>query len=557
MIKDFRKLLKFKNIYLVLLVTLIVVFFEFVSYGLAYPIISIFLDLDQGLIPKINNFIFQYTNYQLNLDEKLIVIFLIIVLFLQSLSFVLFRYLVIKSTLRYLRDLRYRIYNNFFSTSYNPNKSISETLNAMTTQSLNSFHFWNLYIECIKRLLIIIAITVLFVLISFKILLTSVLILGILVFFTNKISKLSKNYGRNMTIIDQNYLQRSSESLRNYRYIKITNIKDKIFLSIKKKIEDYNTNQFYFTMLSKLIKETSEPIAIILIILIGYTSTYLLDANISLVIISVLLLRRLIAHIFALFNSYQSLLKNRESLIYIEKISNNFNNVETDYNIKLRKQFQNMKLQNISYDYGLNKKIFYNLNLDLDKYSSIIIFGKSGSGKSTLINLITGIIHPYSGKVLYNDVDINKNNNERNAFNIGMVSQDEVVFNMSLLDNFLLRNPKAKKTKIYELINLLGLNSLFKDNKIDLSINVNESNSNLSGGEKQKIAIIRELLSEPDFLILDEPTSSLDKISLIKCIKLFKKISSKTTMIIFTHQHEYNLLPFKKYNIQKNKLYKK
>ena len=87
MIKDFRKLLKFKNIYLVLLVTLIVVFFEFVSYGLAYPIISIFLDLDQGLIPKINNFIFQYTNYQLNLDEKLIVIFLIIVLFLQSLSY--------------------------------------------------------------------------------------------------------------------------------------------------------------------------------------------------------------------------------------------------------------------------------------------------------------------------------------------------------------------------------------------------------------------------------------------------------------------------------------
>ena len=89
----------------------------------------------------------------------------------------------------------------------------------------------------------------------------------------------------------------------------------------------------------------------------------------------------------ALFNSYQSLLKNRESLIYIEKISNNFNNVETDYNIKLRKQFQNIKLQNISYDYGLNKKIFYNLNLDLDKYSSNTnSLNKDGSWKD-LINL--------------------------------------------------------------------------------------------------------------------------------------------------------------------------
>ena len=72
-------------------------------------------------------------------------------------------------------------------------------------------------------------------------------------------------------------------------------------------------------MLSKLIKESSEPIAIIIIIFIGYISSYYLNIGISLLIISVLLLRRLIANISSLFNSYQALLKNRKNLLFILK----------------------------------------------------------------------------------------------------------------------------------------------------------------------------------------------------------------------------------------------
>ena len=85
-------------------------------------------------------------------------------------------------------------------------------------------------------------------------------------------------------------------------------------------------------------------------------------------------------------------------------------------------------------------------------------------------------------------------------------------------------------------------------------MNINEITSNLSGGEKQRIALIREVLNEPDILILDEPTSSLDKTSLNKTIELLNKIRKTTTLIIFTHQNEFKKYNYKIYELKNKKL---
>ena len=554
MINDFIKLIKLQYSFYLFLILIIVVFFEFASYGLAYPIITIFLGLDDSLIIKINEFIKSNFGIGYVLNEYAIVILLITTLLLQSLSFILFRYLTLKTTLEYLYQLRSKIYHLFFTSDFNSNIKNSDFLNALTIQSLNSFYYWNSFIDCIKRILIIIAIITLFIIISYKILFISILILSLLFLLINKISHLSKKYGKNMTIIDQEYINASSQFLKNYRYIKITNIKDQLFSPIQKTIRKFNLNQFYFTMLNKLIKEASEPVAIILIILIGYLSSHLFSTSISLLIISILLLRRLISNISSFFNSYQSLLKNREAHIYIEKIINSLDFIR-DKNLRIKKinKFEKIEFINMNYYYKEGKKVFNNINFQIKKNDAMVIFGSSGSGKTTLINLITGLVKPTSGKLILNDMEQNNIEYNRN-FKVGIVSQDDVIFNLSLLENLKLRNPKAKINEIIKFINLFGLTSLFKDGKIDLSLKINESSSNLSGGEKQRIAIIRELLLKPDLLILDEPSSALDQNNIQNMIKFFKKLKNQTTLIIFTHQSEYKSLPFKFYILKNKKI---
>ena len=211
-----------------------------------------------------------------------------------------------------------------------------------------------------------------------------------------KVSKLSKKYGKNMVLLDQKYLKSANESLKNYRYIKITNIKDKLFVPIEKIIKKYNSNQFYFTMLSKLIKEASEPFAIVIIIVIGLISNLVFQTQISLLIISILLLRRLIGHLAALINQYQSFLKNKESYLYIKKVFNNLNidNQLDQKKIAPKSKLKKIKLEKINFNYKNNKILFKNLNLEIKYNESVIVFGASGSGKSTLINLITGLPYP-------------------------------------------------------------------------------------------------------------------------------------------------------------------
>ncbi len=538
-------------VFLILLVSIL----EFFSYGIAYPIISIFLDFDNSLLLKFNNFISSNLGFNFEISEKILLTLLIFVLLFQSITFVLFRFVTLKITLNYLLNLRSKIFNQFFDSSYNPNVKISEILNSLTIQSMNAFLFWNSYIECFKRILIIVSILILFIIISFKVLLISTLLIGFILILINKISSLSKKYGKNMTLIDQKYLNTSSQSLGNYRYIKITNIKEKLFTSIEELLKNFNSNQFKFTMLSKLIKESSEPIAVIIIIIIGYISSYYLNISISLLIISILLLRRLIANISSLFNSYQSLLKNRESLIYVERIIKNFE-IDKSFKFYTKTSFADIKFTNVHYWYSKNKIIFKDLNILIKKNEPTVIYGKSGSGKSSLINLMTGITKPSKGHIYLNGDDINSKNYKK-RIKIGLVSQDEVIFNMSLLDNLLLRNPKAKKTRIIELIKSLGLETIFQNKKINLEMTVNEISSNLSGGEKQRISLIREILIEPDILILDEATSALDNVSLKKTINFLNKIKNKTTLIIFTHQKEFKNFNFKIYELKKNNIFLK
>ena len=139
---------------------------------------------------------------------------------------------------------------------------------------------------------------------------------------------------------------------------------------------------------------------------------------------------------------------------------------------------------------------------------------------------------------------------------IGYVSQDNSVFNMSLIDNLCLRNKKTNQKEIIKYLKKFDLNQfLTSDNKIK-NIDINQDTSNLSNGQKQRISIIRELLAKPEILILDEITSSVDKDSLLKIMDTLKSLKKQTTIFIITHQIEYRKISDFNYLLENKKLKK-
>lgn len=193
------------------------------------------------------------------------------------------------------------------------------------------------------------------------------------------------------------------------------------------------------------------------------------------------------------------------------------------------------KLINVTKTYKrgkIKKEALHSVSLTLPSKGLVFIIGKSGSGKSTLLNILSGLDSFTSGEIYYNDFAYKKKNTKKfdklHAYEFGFVFQDYcLIEELSVKDNIALgtlKNSSECKREINNLLELVGLkkygNKLAKE---------------LSGGEKQRIALARALIKKPNVVFCDEPTGNLDMISSEKVLKVLKKVSKNALIIVVTH----------------------
>jgi len=172
------------------------------------------------------------------------------------------------------------------------------------------------------------------------------------------------------------------------------------------------------------------------------------------------------------------------------------------------------------------KAIFDNYSASFPMGQVSIIMSPSGRGKTTLLNLIAGLLKPSSGSI---SIPVE---NPRFA----AVFQDlRLIENISIKKNILLVNQALSDSEIAEALNALGLFYDDKTSEADKSNYADIKVAKLSGGEKQRVAIIRALLSPSDILLLDEPFSNLDTDSKNKAIKYIKEKTAHKTVLLVTH----------------------
>ncbi|MDC1079946.1 ABC transporter ATP-binding protein [Candidatus Pelagibacter sp.] len=197
-----------------------------------------------------------------------------------------------------------------------------------------------------------------------------------------------------------------------------------------------------------------------------------------------------------------------------------------------------LELKNISKHFNIDKKIkvLKNLSYNFNKGKMYSLMGPSGSGKSTLLNLISLIDRPSLGSIKFNDKLVNFSNNKNNdifrAKNIGIVyQQNNLLADFTALENVYLANLSINNDKDSAIIKAKVLLK-----KIGLSNRLNHFPSQLSGGECQRVAIARAIINDPEIILADEPTGSLDLNTAKEIFELLNNQKKPDRLIIFaTH----------------------
>jgi len=198
-----------------------------------------------------------------------------------------------------------------------------------------------------------------------------------------------------------------------------------------------------------------------------------------------------------------------------------------------------LELNNVDFKYKKNdKNILKNINVKFKKGDIIGLYGDSGSGKTTLINVLSGLLKPTNGFIKFdNEKIVNFNLNNINEL-IGYVPQNYYLIDTSIRKNICLglRNSEINEEKLEKAIHLSKLNDLIKNKGLDFIIG--ENGKKLSGGQRQRISLARSLYYEPQMLIMDEATNSLEEKKENEIFYEIFEIDYKPIILVTSHKKE-------------------
>ena len=185
---------------------------------------------------------------------------------------------------------------------------------------------------------------------------------------------------------------------------------------------------------------------------------------------------------------------------------------------------------------GLNRSLISVERLRIKHGEKVGIIGSVGSGKSTFLKLIAGVLTPTSGQIRFGEFDINAISQSDLRRHVAFVGQNAGIFGGTIRENLLLGNDSISDEEIIELAQLTGLTNVLRSLPNGLSFEMSENGKELSGGQKQILAIARAFASHPNYLFLDEPTSAMDPKSERLFVNNMAKYSSDKTLIVVTHR---------------------
>ena len=350
--------------------------------------------------------------------------------------------------------------------------------------------------------------------------------------FNKTVKKESETLKKGNAIINGELI----DNIKNLETIKGTFIE-------KEKIIDFNEN--YLNLQKRGIKYLKKhyKLNLIINILLSLISfIIIINGSKTLNYQNIILFFTLYLYLQNPLNNFLNFItKIKEGKIILKRLLEIFEIEKEELNTKDQKLNPDLQISNLNYSYNEYKPILKNINLEIKPGEKVLIKGPSGEGKSTLLKLINRLLKSDPGTIKFNKKNINEYNISSVRKNISYISQNEALFNNTVLYNICLYN-KIEEEKINKIIEITKLKDLIENKLESKKFLIEENGFFLSGGEKQRLVIARGLYKAADIYIFDEITKGLNKKIKDDIIKnIFLYLKNKTIIMTTHEQIDYNL----------------
>ena len=194
-----------------------------------------------------------------------------------------------------------------------------------------------------------------------------------------------------------------------------------------------------------------------------------------------------------------------------------------------------IKLDNVTFSYDGKRDVLKNVNMTFPEKGMTAIVGESGCGKSTVVNMLIGAFRPQKGDVTVGGKQLEKLSRENWYSHLSAVSYNTYIFNESVRDNFKMAKENVSDEEIFAALEKVNLKAFIEENG-GLDKVITEDANNISGGQKQRLALAIALVSDKDIYVFDEATSNIDIDSEAVIMKNIKAISEEKSVIVISHR---------------------
>ncbi len=514
--------------------------------------IPIFLSL---LLESENSFklpiLKDYLLYFGDLEKKEILLYfvgIIILIFLIKNTFFAFLVYFEQMTARSITlDIKKRTFSYYFRKPFKEqlNSNSSDVIRKITLDAANAVTYVNSSLTLFFQLVLTSSIAIYLLYIDFfltiTILMFFILILLTIYFFSSKrlslYGKLKQKYaGEGIKIVN--------EGINNIKEVIIYK-KINFLNSLYSKLQKYQQDQVLkISMFKRLPRGIYELLTIAFMMFIVLFKIFINEESVESTIVFLTLIIISLARILPSINLITLNLSNIKSTEYsFNLITNNFFDLKRFYqtvdgsnlNDNSFKFVNNINFNQVSFRFHHDKQLLNNISFKIEKNSIIGIFGESGSGKSTILNLLTGLLKPTKGNISIDKFDL-KDDKVKDLWQniIGYIPQDNFLLDDTVKKNIIFSNKfeEVNQTNLDKAIYLAKIDKFISSLKDGIETKIGDRGINISGGQRQRIGIARALYNDPEVLIFDEATSSLDFETENEILDEIYAIKNKTIIMI-------------------------